>query len=41
MTLINNSEWLAGWKAFHSGAGCPWGNESGRLGWIAAKAGIR
>jgi len=37
-TLVNNSAWLAGYAAFERGESCPWGDESARAGWIAAKA---
>lgn len=37
MTLIDNSAWLAGYAARRRGEACPWGNESARLGWIAAR----
>jgi hypothetical protein len=36
--LINNTEWLAGYRAFERGEPCPWGSEAARLGWIVAKA---
>lgn len=35
--LINNAAWLAGYVAFEQGYACPWGDESGRLGWLTAR----
>lgn len=34
---IDNTAWLAGCDAYERGEGCPWGNESARLGWLAAR----
>lgn len=36
-TLIDNKAWLAGYAAYRRGDGCPWGNESTRLGWLQAQ----
>lgn len=35
--LIDNQDWLGGYKGYQHDKPCPWGNESARLGWIAAK----
>lgn len=35
--LIDNAAWLAGYAAYGRGEGCPWGDHSARLGWIAAR----
>ena len=35
--LVDNAAWLAGYAAYGAGDGCPWGNESARSGWIAAR----
>jgi hypothetical protein len=37
LPLIDNKAWLAGFAAFKRGEPCPWGDESARQGWIAAK----
>ena len=34
---IDNKAWLAGHAAFTQGNPCPWGDESARLGWLAAR----
>lgn len=33
----STAAWLAGWKAYEEGEGCPWGDPNLRLGWIAAR----
>jgi hypothetical protein len=35
--MVDNTAWLAGYERFARGEGCPWGDESARLGWIAAR----
>lgn len=35
---INNAEWLAGYRAYERGEGCPWGDFSASEGWRTAKA---
>lgn len=35
---IDNTVWLAGYAAYERGESCPWGDESARLGWLAARA---
>lgn len=38
MDYIDNAAWLAGYSAFERGGACPWGDESARAGWLAARA---
>ena len=38
LTMIDNAAWLAGYAAFQRQDGCPWGNESARRGWLAARS---
>lgn len=36
--LTANRAWLSGYAAFQRGDGCPWGDQSARAGWLAARS---
>lgn len=36
-TMIDNAKWLEGYASYGRDDGCPWGDESLRSGWLAAR----